>query len=436
MPVAVTAAQTPETPARSRWASSNWVSSRWGRRALVAAVLCAVIVGGAFWLCRRERVAAKRLLDRGNWVQARTKLRRLLWLQPADSELRLMMAEAFARDDSHSAENQALEAVEHLRCIPDNAPQGLHARIREARLTLLVLHRPMAAQALLNRALAVDPNAAQAHTLLWTILSLTGREDLAQPVFQRLYELGPASSRREYLTAWFYSQMDLGQITAGLDEQMGFRRFADENARRVELNRLLAYRHAEPDEPVVHAAVARWFLDEGDPEQALHVLEQGLQIAAAPDDAYFVAALVAVLIELGRLEQADELFARWPEPHEGHYYWNSAGLLQAELHWDNRAAAKAYDQALAAWPGQIDWKCQFRKANCLALAGDEQHAAEARRRSHAIRDQFKPDVLLRLRRALEDPDDPENLKSIVDFYAAFGCDTEVRYWKETLAGGG
>lgn len=424
MPVAVTANPIEAAPGRSRQ----------GRRALTVVIVGAVIVGGAFWQWRRERVAARALINRGQWAPARAKLERLLRLQPEDHELHLMLAEAFARDDSGPAVKQALEAVHHLSRIPDDAPQGVDARIREARLTLLVLHRPMQAQSLLKRALDVKPSAIEAHTLLWTILSLTGREDLAEPVFLRLYELGPARSRMEYLVSWYFSQIDPGRMTAGLDEHMGFRRSDDETARRIELNRLLTFRQEEPDQPVLHAAVARWFQDEGDIEQALHVLEQGLQIATAADDAFFVATMVSVLIEIGRLEEADEMFARWPAPCDGHDYWKSAGLLQAEWHRDYRAAADAYAKAIAAWPGPTDWKCQFRQAGCLALAGDEPQAAQARRRAGRVQDLFKPETQQRLRSALETPDDPIHLKTIVEFYKALGRDAEVRFWREVAGG--
>lgn len=404
-------------------------------RLVAAAVLAgAALAGGVRWQWGRERSSARSLMQRGQYAQARSKLVRLLWLRPDDFELHLLMAEACARDDSGAVQSQALQAVAHLQQIPDSAPQGHDARIREARLTLLVLHRPLAAQSLLNRALAINPQSTEAHALHWTLLSLTGREDLARPVFLRLYELGPDRARINYLVNWYFSQIDLPRFTAGLDESMGFRQSPDETARRAELNRLLAYRQAEPEQPVVHAALARWFQEESDPEQAWHVLDEGQQAADALSDPFFVSMMVSVLIELGRLELADELFSRWPGPRDDFAYWKAAGLLDAELRRDYAAASAAFARALELWPGPSEWRIRFRLASCLALSGNEPQAAAVRQRATAIQELFNPDHQQLLRDALESPGDSEHLRSIVDFYQALDCQLEVRLWKEVIEG--
>jgi tetratricopeptide (TPR) repeat protein len=403
---------------------------QWRLWLLVAAIILAILVGGGLWRWRSERIAARSLLARGRLAEARAKLARLLWLRPGDSGLRLMIAETYARDDSLPDATRA--AVECLRQIPDDVPEGLEARIREARLRLLLLYQPAQAESLLNRALKIAPDSIDALRLKWTILDLTGRADYVEPVFLQVYRLGPAPSRCECLRAWYDSQIEPSRASAGLDDQMGFRNSPDETERRVELHRLLAFRTQEPDHPGAHAALARWFQEEGDLRQALRVLEEGPPIAQVHLDPFFLATTVSVLVAAGRLEQAAAAFAQWPPPHEGYDYWRSEGLLHEEAERDYLAAANSYDKALAIWPGPADWKCRFRQAACLALAGDEQRAEECRRTASLVRDLFKPKALHFVRQAMETPEEKSSLDPIVEFYRSLNRDIEVRYWKEAV----
>src|SRR5262245_764209 len=397
---------------------------------LLVAVIVFVTLSGGLWQWRSERIAARSLLDRGRLVEARAKLSRLLWLRPGDSGLKLMIAETYARDESLPDATRA--AVEYLRQIPDNVPEGLEARIREARLRLLLLYQPAQAEALLNRALKIAPDSIDALRLKWTTLDMTGRADYVEPIFLQVYRLGPAPSRCDCLRAWYDSQIEPSRATAGLDDQMGFRSSPDETERRVELHRLLAFRRQEPDHPGAHAAVARWFQQEGDLQQALRVLEEGPPVAKAHHDPYFMATTVSVLVAAGRLDQAAAAFAHWPSPHEGYDYWKAAALLQEEAKRDYPAAAISYDRALAVWPGPADWKCRFRQAACLALAGQEQRARECRQTASLVRDLCKPDAILRLRQALKSPEEKGNLDTIFEFYRLLNRDIEVRLWKEAV----
>lgn len=402
-----------------------------GRRLAAVVIVVGLLIATVAFVLRFQQTTARDLLDRKRWSEARKTLGWLLKIRPGNSTLRLMMAESYAKDDSGSAEGNASAAIEHMRQIPDQAPEGPDARMYEARLTFLVLRRPYEAERLVRHALKLTPSSADARLLLWTILGMTGREELAEPVFRELYDLGPAAARLGYLRNWYFSQIDPLRMTASLDERMGFRESETESTRRVELKRLLAIRALEPEEPSAHAAVARWFQAEGDPEQALLVLEQGDRLPTARDDSFFVATFIDVLIEAGQFERAAELLKLWQEPHPRHAYLRLQGILREDLDRDYRAAADAYSQAETLWPGPTDWKCRFRFANCLTLIGESARAEEVRHRAEQVRDLFSPRSQDQLRKALEGPDRRENLERILDFYRILGREDEVSFWRAT-----
>ncbi len=402
------------------------------RACLGAFVLLAIAVVGSGWWLRTARNDATKLLVRSHWSAARAQLDWLLWLQPNDPQLRLMMAEAIARDDSLLAKSDTVRATEYLGGISDHAAEAVEARIREARLRFLLLHQPVAGERLLQRALKLNPDSIEAHSLLWPILDMTGRRDLVEPIFRRLRELRTSDAQVEILRDWFFSQIDPARFTTGLDERMGFRTSIDEPFRRSELKRLVAFRQQEPNEPTGHAALAQWFQQDGDIEQARRIVEEGRTISNTLNDSFFVSVLVSVLIESGELDQADRMFSVWPKPCDGHGYWNAAGQLQENLHRNYGAAAEMYSKAIAIWPGPADWKCQFRYAACLALNNEKENAEAIRTHAQDVQDLFKPDWQKRIHEAIVAPHQPQNLETILTFYRILGRDDEVKYWKRAV----
>ncbi|MCX7418181.1 MAG: hypothetical protein NT013_01420 [Planctomycetia bacterium] len=401
------------------------------RRVVIGfALLLLAVISAVKWLDRSERLAAKSCLTRNQWKEARARLSRLLWWHPSDASVRMMLAEAYARDDSLPSRSSAERAVALLKDIPDDVAESAEARIREARLRFLLLRQPIQAERILQRAMVIDPKAMDAHSLHWRILDMTGRSDLCEPIFQQLYELSPPQQRIDYLRDWFFSQNDPEHITARLDEMLGFRNSPDESARRLELKRLIAFRQSEPNEPLIHAAIARWFQDEGDLEQALHVVNEVRSIPQVMNDPLFVFALVSVLIESGRLEQAAAAFDQWPGLSEGYAYWKTAGLLQENLHRNYGAASVAYAKSLAIWPGHADWRCQFRQATCLALSGQKELADVTRQHAIEVQQMFRPDHRKRLQQALLAPHETPNRDVILEFYRTLRRPDEAKYWQQ------
>jgi tetratricopeptide (TPR) repeat protein len=415
----------------SNTAASKPTSRR--RIMMVLGVLLVMVLGAVAWWDRGERIAARKLLDRSRWKEARARLSRLVWLHPTDSGLRLMWAEAYARDDSLPARSTAERAVAILQEIPDDVAEGLDARIREARLRFLLLRQPMQAERLLRRALTINSQSAEALALLWRIFDMTGRGDWCEPIFRQLYEIGPPERRVDYLRDWYLSQNDPAYITESLDEMLGFRESPAENGRRLELKRLVAFRQAEPREPWLQAAVAQWFLEEKDLEQSQRIVTEARSLPGALEDPRLVSVLTNVLIEAGQFEDAAMAFDRWPEPHDDYAYWKTAGLLQENLHRNYVAASAAYAKAVAIWPGQADWRTQSRLAACLALSGEKGEAETVRQHATEVQHLYWPDHRERRHRALSAPFEDASRELLINFYRTLQRPDEMKYWEQLTA---
>lgn len=366
-------------------------------------------------------------------LDARRRLEWLLWLQPNDPQLKLMMAEAIARDDSLASATHTVRAADYLNGIPDSVPEAVEARIREARLRFLLLRQPCAAERLLRRAIAINSDAADAYSLLWLILAMTGRAETVEPVFQKLWNSAADHNSKELLRDWFISQCDPMRFTAGLDERMGFRAPTDASHRRSELLRLLEFRRQEPTEPVVHAAVAQWFQQDGDLEQAHKLLTESRSISGALTDRFYLSVSIRVLVEVGELSEAVQQFDHWPEPRDGHEFFYCQGLLQEVSEQKFESAADSYAKAISIWPGHANWKCHFRRAACLALINDHETADAVRKQANQVQALFKPDWQERMRKAILAPQEPHNLDTIRQFYRLLNRGGEVQQWSQAIS---
>jgi tetratricopeptide (TPR) repeat protein len=308
------------------------------------------------------------------------------------------------------------------------------ARSQQARLSFFVLHRPLEGQRLFEEAIKLDPDYIHARYLLWKLLDLTGRSDSAEPLFWQIYEKTPPGDRPYLMREWYMSQFFPASANPLLDIQMGY----SDPSKPLQLNpeyvRLKEHRDAEPEEPVNHAALARWFQHDGDHTTALSLLEHGLKIPGADKDPYFLSILLATLFERGDLDRAREFFQGWPEPREGYEYWRWAGMLADEADRNYPEAIKAYDQALAIWPGPVDWRTMYRRANCLARMRQPEAAAAARAEAKALESQMDTDIHMALREALDDKNlqDRAKLQQVQDFYRALRRPREVAAWQEIL----
>ena len=401
---------------------------------LLRLILLLFPLGGA-WLgwevirANRGRSAAAEAIRHEAWQQARVELFRYLRLHPADAQSRLMLAEAFACDDSLNGDESAKLAIDQLQRIPDTSPWGVKARTQEGRLRFLVLNQPIQGERLLRRALELDPESFDANYMLWKLLDVTGRMHLAEPFVWKAFETSPIAERPLRMREWYQTEFSPAAGAAPLDEKMGFMGPKNESYLIPELRRLQRFRLAEPDTAVAAAALSRLFLRQGIRAQAQESLESARLVAGALDDPYYVASWIALRMDLGEFEQAEELFARWPGEHSGYEYWKWEGIICDEVRHDDRGAVAALEKAGAVWPGGLDWQLMFRKAHCLVRMKSDSQADEARAQAASIERMMEPDIQRSVGRALRHIEDPEQVAVVVDFYRKLGRPREADFWE-------
>lgn len=404
------------------------------RRVAVGAVLAAVAgLSLAMVYVQGSRAKAEDLARHGLWPPARRHLQRYLWLHPRDGQARLLMAEALVKDDRVPNEEAVEKALEHLGRISDHSPQGAIARTQEGRLLLLLEHKPARAERSFRRAIELDPNALEAHDLLWRLMVLTRRSDLTEEVFWRVYELTPEESRGERLREWYMSQFYPVTASSPLDRAMGILGENESPTAKTEAARLINFRNSEPDEPLAYAALARWFIAEGDPKFALEVLAQASEkVDNAREDSFFLAALIECLIDLGEFERAGACFEQWPEPGSGYEFWKWQAIILDEVHGRYSEALEPYDRALSIWPGMVDWPTRFRKANCLARCGDHRGAEAERAKAKVMEELMTEETARRIFRAIGYLRNPTELELAAEFYDKLNRPREAACWRREI----
>lgn len=401
---------------------------------LLRLILVLLAAGGALlgWeviRAERGRSAAAQAIRHEDWPKARNELLRYLRLHPADALSRMMLAETFASDDSINGDQSAAMAIDHLQQIPDTSPLGARARTQEARLRFLVLNQPIRGERLLRRALELDPQSFDSNYLLWKLLDVSGRMHLAEPFVWTAMERCPVAERPLRMREWYQTEFNPAAGAAPLDEKMGFRGPQGESYLIPELRRLQRFRFAEPDSAIAAAALSRMFLRQGIRAKAQEFLESARSVAGAFDDPYYVASWIALWMDLGEFERAEELFVRWPGEHSGYEYWKWEGIICDEVRHDDQGAVAALEKAGAVWPGTLDWQLLFRKAHCLVRMKSSVQADAARAQASSIEHMMDPEIQRSVRQALNHIDDPEQVTVVVDFYRRLGRPRETDFWE-------
>jgi len=415
------------------------LSLRTGAVKLVAvAVLVVAAACGGGWLFAESGLStAQRLAKHGLWQEVHAPLARYLWIHPRSPRANLLAAEAVVKDDSLPLVRRVNDSLAHLALIPDSSPAAVEARIAEARVELFLRYEPMAAARSLAEAIDLDGTALEPHLLTWKLLELTGRADDAEATFWTCYDLSAEVDRPQRLREWYVSQFFPLTSTAELDQLMGFRGSAAESGASVEMRRLQRFRLAEPHEPVPHAALAQLFLRENEPELALDVLDEAASELTTEQqkNPFILGVVVETLLELGETEPALETFDRWVSPREGRQYWLVRGRVMQEAGDNPAEAALAYREALAGWPGVIDWRTMNRLAGCLSRTGNAEQAAAERQRVQEVQQELPQERLQQLLDSLATPDDPAVAEAMAGFYRAIGRDREAAAWKAVEAAG-
>lgn len=154
------------------------------------------------------------------------------------------------------------------------------------------------------------------------------------------------------------------------------------------------------------------------------------------DDAFqspfYVATLVAVMLEIGKLDEAKSELERWPQPTEGYAYWSTAAKVFEVIDRDAAAAVAAYDRALAVWPGPAEWSLMHRKAQCLARLGKKAEAESVRNDAKRVELQMEALTHQKLRAALANLDSPDTATQMLDFYQSLNREQEATCWQNVL----
>ena len=376
--------------------------------------------------------AGQELLDHQLWPQAREQLSRYIWLHPSDARARMLMAEAFVKDETLPAVEAASHAMDYLAEIPDSAPLGAEARLRQGRLCFLILQKPGRAEQLLRNAIELRADNLPAYQLLWTLLNVTGRAELSEEVFWRVYELSPEREQPLRLREWFMSQFFPTSANASIDLMMEILAAEEVPTRTTESRRYLRFRENEPEAPINHAALAQWCQQEGDPYLAIRLLDAAaMELDNATLDPFFLAAYIATLLDLGKQERAEAYFQRWPDTDRGHLYWKWRAIIMDEVGEAHEDGCQAYERALEIWPGPMDWRLRHRRAACLARLGSAPLAEMEREHATAIQNIMTIETLDRLRNALGSLPELEKLE-VVDFYRQLGRNREADCWLEQI----
>ncbi len=394
-------------------------------------------VGGYFGVTRlgalRAHDRALRALRIQDWRTVRNELQTYLKVFPADESARLNLAEAFFKDARLDPERAVSSAIQQLGHVRRESALFPSARIQEARMFLFARMQPHRAESLLREALAADPESVDAHFVLWKLHDLTGRSHLTEPHFRKVLEATPAEQRPFRLREWYMSQFYPATANPEIDQLMGFLEPGAVQNAVMELRRLEAFRDREPKAALNHAAVARWYSLEGDPKAALLLLQKALDVADAPlQEPFFVATLTQVLFDLGEFESALKHYRAWPGDLLGYEYSRLGAILADEVERDYERAIRGYREVIAVWPGQADWRIQFRLARCLAKARDESAAETMRQRAKQVELLMEEDVHSPLRRMLATPDQLEICERMTQFYEQLGLVFETQHWRDQV----
>lgn len=388
-----------------------------------------VIIGGNWWI-RRYLGQAESSVNNRDWQSARQSLQTYLYFHPNDSAARLMMAEAYIRDNKLLGDDKVLSAIDHLSRIPDSAPRAAEARLQEGRLRLLLLLQPGRAERAFQASIRLDPERMESHSLLWRLYDLTNRWESAEPHVWKMCENLSEVERADRLRDWYLSEFSPGAANVNLERRLGLLGETEAPSNETDRRRLEAFITAEPDWIDGYALLARWLHRHGGLQEANRELDRACELPGGSQAPLVIATRVAVCLELGEFDRATQAFQQWPEPHTGYEYWKTAGLVADQVHRDNAQASNAFEKAIQTIAGKSDWLIQHRLAQCLARQGKTDLAANLRKHSKTVELLMETQVHSELRKALLTPLAPQTIIQMVGLYKELGRDREVSAWQQ------
>lgn len=400
-----------------------------GAGVIVLVVVAVFVVRGQIALSQ-----GRKLFEAEIWPQARQELAKYLRVFGGDDEARMMMAEAYVFDSELATDDATKRAIIHLQKIPPDSKLAGDARLREARLTFLIIQKPHRAELLTRQAIEQNANELFAQQLLLTILNMTGRHELSEDVFWRVYELSDPDERPLRLREWYMSQFFPGAANEELDRMMNILAPGERSTPTTISRRYVRFREREPRSPITHAALAQWCQQEGDPDFGKTLVDAAAkELKESQESPFFLATQISVYLDLGEIEKAQECLEHWPKDDRSQPYWLWKGVIAQDAEGKPDKAMEAYDKALAMWPSHMDWRLRHRRAECLARLNRSDEAEAERKRAKSTQDLLKPDLHRVIRDSLGYLGDAEKLKVVVEFYDRLGRKREADCWREHVA---
>lgn len=371
---------------------------------MVVAILAiaGAALGGLWAWSYRWLSEGRAYVEQGVGTHAQEVLARFLRLHPQHTEAQYLMGLAQGNASNWEA------AVDWLRRVPDDSPEGANARCREAD-ALLQLNRAVDAQRALLRALELDPRSLEARRGLIHLYRWQDRVVEARQLLWEAYELTPPHERAALLAEWF--RIKFGQYPSAVAHQ-----------------RLRDLMLAQPDDVDTAIALGRWSLKERQLGWAHTVLQQ--VVRQRPEKIEARAGLVECLIELGHAEEVERLLKDWPADQRDARFWRLEAMWQQEYAGDYAAAATNYRRLLEAEPD--DWPARFRLATCLRRVDRADEAEREQREGERHRDLTSFERIREiLNGTLAGLSRTENRYLMGEHYRALGCYREAAAWYET-----
>jgi tetratricopeptide (TPR) repeat protein len=214
---------------------------------------------------------------------------------------------------------------------------------------------------------------------------------------------------------------------------MGFLEESGNAAERVVVARLATFQRNEPNSPIILAVNAAHLIQLRDRESALPLLERTQATDAARSSDFFLSTWLNLLLELGRLPEAQTWFEAWNGTRSGHLYERTAGRMEQTVYRRDELALQHFDRALNVWPGPMDWSLMHFKAQSLARLGRRQEADQTRARAKQIELLMELPVHQKLRQLLLNLNDPATLREMENFYRALDRSWEADEWSRLAA---
>ncbi len=321
---------------------------------------------------------------------------KLAWYRPDDVDL------IFQRADLASRLDDKAKAAEILKTIPERSARAASAQFARA-LILRDLYQLDAAELSFKQALRSDSQMLEARRSLVGLMGIERRETDQLTELWSWHQSGVSVIEPLRLIAQSVVVIPPGTLAKTIDEGMVLEKSVQ----------------AEPENPHVRPALARYYRNRGEVEKALGLLDNWLK--THQEDVPGQIERLFCLVEAGELESASLVISKAPEAwRKSANFWIVTGDHQRnQSQWQE--AVQAYEQALLIDSRQPE--TYYRLAECKRALGLGSEAAKLLEQHASIR------KLAELAASV-DPNTPEvsGMMAVANHCRSLNRDREARAW--------